>query len=165
MSSEVNLNVETSEVVRGLRRGVEVAPDDANAHLLLGTALAEAGQLAEALGHLQRAVELAPSLVRGHIRLGNHLRELSRTGEAVEAYGRALEIRPAAPTTFSNLVFAMQYDSGISREEIAAAHWEWGGRFGQAGRRFAGEVATLAADGSPGYARELTEALEGLITA
>ncbi len=199
MSSEVNLNVETSEVVRGLWRGVELAPDDANAHLLLGTALAEAGQLAEALGHLQRAVELAPSPVRGHIRPGNLLRELRRTGEAVEAYGRALELRPAdpfilsnlgnawldlsaasraidcyrrsleihpaAPTTFSNLVFAMQYDSGISREEIAAAHWEWGGRFGQAGRRFAGEVATLAADGSPGYARELTEALEGLVTA
>ena len=182
MSSEVNLNVETSEVVPGLRRGVEVAPDDANAHLLLGTALAKAGQLADALGHLQRAVELAPSLVRGHIRLGNHLRELSRTGEAVEAYGRALELRPAdpfilsnlgnawldlsdasraidcyrrsleiypdAPTTFSNLVFAMQYDSGASREEIAAAHREWGGRFGQAGRGFAWEVATLAADGS-----------------
>ena len=181
MSGEVNLNVETSEVVRGLRRGVELAPDDANAHLLLGTALAEAGQLAEALGHLQRAVELAPSLVRGHIRSGNLLREL-RTGEAGEAYGRSLELRPAdpfilsnlgnawldlsaasraidcyrrsleihpaAPTTFSNLVFAMQYDSGISREEIAAAHWEWGGRFGQAGRGFAGEVATLAADGS-----------------
>ena len=181
MSGEVNLNVETSEVVRGLRRGVELAPDDANAHLLLGTALAEAGQLAEALGHLQRAVELAPSLVRGHIRSGNLLREL-RTGEAVEAYGRSLELRPAdpfilsnlgnawldlsaasraidcyrrsleihpaAPTTFSNLVFAMQYDSGISREEIAAAHWEWGGRFGQAGRRFTGEAAALAADGS-----------------
>ena len=175
------MNVETSEVVRGLRRGVELAPDDANAHLLLGTALAEAGQLAEALGHLQRAVELAPSLVRGHIRSGNLLREL-RTGEAVEAYGRSLELRPAdpfilsnlgnagldlgaasraidcyrraleihpdAPTTFSNLVFAMQYDSGVSREEIAAAHREWGGRFGQAGRGFAGEVATLAADGS-----------------
>ncbi len=172
---------ETAGSLPSLRRGVEIAPDAANAHLLLGTALAEAGQLAEALGHLQRAVELAPSLVRGHIRSGNLLREL-RTGEAVEAYGRApglrpadpfilsnlgnawldlsdasraidcyrrsLEIHPAAPTTFSNLVFAMQYDSGISREEIAAAHWEWGGRFGQAGRGFAGEVATLAADGS-----------------
>ena len=156
---------ETSEALPSLRRGIEQSPDDANGHLLLGTALAEAGQLAEALGHLQRAVALDPALVRGHIRLGNLLRELSRTGEAVEAYGRSLELRPAAPTTFSNLVFAMQYDSGISREEIAAAHWEWGGRFGQGGRRFAGEVATLAADGSPGYARELTEALEGLVTA
>ena len=121
MSSEVNLNVETSEVVRGLWRGVELAPDDANAHLLLGTALAEAGQLAEALGHLQRAVELAPSLVRGHIRLGNHLRELSRTGEAVEAYGRALELR------------------GRLRRSPLMDH--------------------------AGYARELTEALEGLVMA
>ena len=55
VSSEVNLNVETSEVVRGLRRGVEVAPDDANAHLLLGTALAEAGQLTGALEGLVTA--------------------------------------------------------------------------------------------------------------
>ena len=114
------MNVETSEVVRGLRRGVELAPDDANAHLLLGTALAEAGQLAEALGHLQRAVELAPSLVRGHIRSGNLLREL-RTGEAVEAYGRALELR------------------GRLRRSPLMDH--------------------------AGYARELTEALEGLVTA
>jgi len=97
------LNVETSEVVRGLRRGVELAPDDANAHLLLGTALAKAGQLADALGHLQRAVELAPSLVRGHIRPGNLLRKLRRTGEAVEAYGRSLELRPADPFILSNL--------------------------------------------------------------
>ena len=81
MSSEVNLNVETSEVVPGLRRGVEVAPDDANAHLLLGTALAE----------------------------------------AVEAYGRALELR------------------GRLRRSPLMDH--------------------------AGYARELTEALEGLVTA
>lgn len=118
MSSVVSLNVETSEVVRGLRRGVEVAPDDANAHLLLGTALAEAGQLADALGHLQRAVELVPSLVRGHIRLGNLLRELSRTGEADV---RALELR------------------GRLRRSPLMDH--------------------------AGYARELTEALEGLVTA
>ena len=112
---------EASESLPSLRRGVELAPDDANAHLLLGTALAEAGQLAEALGHLQRAVELDPSLVRGHIRLGNLLRELSRTGEAVEAYGRALELR------------------GRLRRSPLMDH--------------------------AGYAREFTEALEGLITA
>ena len=101
-------------VVRGLRRGVELAPDDANAHLLLGTALAEAGQL-------QRAVELAPSLVRGHIRPGNLLHELRRTGEAVAAYGRSLELR------------------GRLRRSPLMDH--------------------------AGYARELTEALEGLVTA
>ena len=94
---------ETSESLSSLRRGPELAPDDANGHLLFGTALAEAGQPAEALGYLQRSVELAPSLVRGHIRLGNLLRELSRTGEAVEAYGRALELRPADPFILSNL--------------------------------------------------------------
>ena len=173
---------EHSGSVQELRHRVGQAPDDADARLQLGTALAEAGQLAEALGQLQRSVALDPSLVRGHIRLGNLLRELSRTGEALEAFGRALELRPGdpfilsnlgnawldlseagraidcyrrsleihpdAPTTFSNLVFAMQYDSGIGREEIAAAHRDWGGRFGQAGRGFSGEVATLAADGS-----------------
>ncbi len=85
MSVDENLKVETSEGVRGLRRGVEQNPDDANAHLLLGSALAEAGQPAEALGHLQRSVELDLSLVRGHIRLGNLLREFSRTGEALVA--------------------------------------------------------------------------------
>lgn len=94
---------ETAGSLPSLRRGVEIAPDDANAHLLLGTALAEAGQAAEALGHLQRSVLLDASLVRGHIRLGNLLRELSRTGEAVEAYGRALELRPADPFILSNL--------------------------------------------------------------
>ncbi len=103
MSVDENLKVETSEGVRGLRRGVEQNPDDANAHLLLGSALAEAGQPAEALGHLQRSVELDLSLVRGHIRLGNLLREFSRTGEAVEAYGRALELRPGDPFILSNL--------------------------------------------------------------
>ena len=157
---------EHSGSVQELRHRVGQAPDDADARLQLGTALAEAGQLAEALGQLQRSVALDPSLVRGHIRLGNLLRELSRTGEALEAYGRALELRPSdpfilsnlgnawldlseagraidcyrrsleihpdAPTTFSNLVFAMQYDSGIGREAIAAAHRDWGGRFGQA---------------------------------
>ena len=112
---------ETSEALPSLRRGIEQSPDDANGHLLLGTALAEAGQLAEALGHLQRAVALDPALVRGHTKLSNLLRELSRTGEAVEAYGRALELR------------------GRLRRSPLMDH--------------------------AGYARELTEALEGLVTA
>ena len=94
---------ETSGSLPSLRRGIEQSLDDANGHLLLGTALAEAGQPTEALGHLQRSVALDPALVRGHIRLGNLLRELSRTGEAVEAYGRALELRPGDPFILSNL--------------------------------------------------------------
>ena len=168
---------DSSSSLQSLRRSVGQHPDDASAHLLLGTALAEAGQPVEALGHLQRSVELVPTLVRGHIRLGNLLRELSRTGEAVEAYGRALELRlgdpfilsnlgnawldlseagraidcyrqsieihPDAPATYSNLIFAMQYDSGVSREEIAAAHRDWGVRFGRA----LGQADTSARDG------------------
>jgi predicted O-linked N-acetylglucosamine transferase (SPINDLY family) len=106
---------ENSGSVQSLRREVEQHPDDADARLQLGTALAESGQLAEALGHLQRSVELDPSLVRGHIRLGNLLRELSRTGEAVEAYGCALELRPGDPFILSNLGNAWLDLSEISR--------------------------------------------------
>ncbi len=94
---------ESSDSLQSLRRSVGQHPDDASTHLLLGIALAEAGQPVEALGHLQRSVELGPLMVRGHIRLGNLLRELSRTGEAVEAYGRALELRPGDPFILSNL--------------------------------------------------------------
>ena len=133
MSVDENLKVETSEGVRGLRRGVEQNPDDANAHLLLGSALAEAGQPAEALGHLQRSVELDLSLVRGHIRLGNLLREFSRTGEALVARATGWF---EAPERLAKLVDGLR---GRLQRSPLMDHAE--------------------------YARELTEALEGIVTA
>ena len=84
------------DAVPHLRRACEAYPDAAKIHLLLGQALSQLAEEAQALRCYQRAVAVDARLVDGWAGLGACLRALGRFPEAAKAYERALAIDPQA---------------------------------------------------------------------
>jgi tetratricopeptide (TPR) repeat protein len=77
------------------RRWVETSPTRANAHYLLGTALARRGEVAEALSALRNATRLAPMHAAAHYNTGVLLAAQGRRGEAAEEMRAALRADPS----------------------------------------------------------------------
>lgn len=95
------------------------------AHLNLGTALAEAGQVEESLPHLQRALELKPRFPETLNSLGNVLNRLGRSHEALPLLEQAVRIQPRfaeAHNTLGTTLMALERaDEGIAAFRRALA--------------------------------------------
>jgi tetratricopeptide (TPR) repeat protein len=70
---------DASSALRWFNKAIEIAPDFAEAHLILGQTLGELGQYQEAADHLQKAIAFAPAnwdarllLIDSWIKLGDH---------------------------------------------------------------------------------------------
>ena len=116
------------------------------AHLNLGTALAEQGNLAEAMDHYDAALRINPNLAIAHFNLGNGLLAQGRRAEAVSQYRAALRINPSYASAHYNLGVVMAGE-GMSAEAIehfseavrikpdfAKAHVAWGLALSREGR-------------------------------
>jgi tetratricopeptide (TPR) repeat protein len=88
------------------------------AHLNLGYALGERGDLEGARRHFERALELRPQSPRAHVGLGNVLVSSGRADEAVVQYREALAMDPESQHALANLGLALA-GQGRSDEAIA----------------------------------------------
>jgi serine/threonine-protein kinase len=77
---------------RALRRGVELSPNDAQAHYFLGSFLFLEGVRPEALPYLQRSLEIEPLNGMGWLALGSAHLGLFNLAEAQYAFGRCLDL-------------------------------------------------------------------------
>lgn len=77
-----------------LKRTVELAPHDAQAHGNLGNAWQTAGKLDEAMASYLRALEIDPDFPEAHNNLGSVLRVLDRPEEAQDSFRKAIALRP-----------------------------------------------------------------------
>ena len=91
------------EAVALLRSAVRVRPADADARLLLGSLLAEAGETAEAIAHLREGVRLRPMDAMAHNALGEALRDVSDFGAAGAEFRRAVQQDPRFAQARENL--------------------------------------------------------------
>jgi eukaryotic-like serine/threonine-protein kinase len=94
--------------VAKFRKDVERNPRDARAHLRLGEALREKGQLDEAIGHLRKATELNPGDANAHNSLGTAWHARGRPDEAVRCYRKAIELDPKLAMARYNLGSALR---------------------------------------------------------
>lgn len=78
-------------------------PRHVDARYMLGTLLAEGGQLEEALAHLKSAASLQPSSPMIQTNLGNVYLKLDKLDQAKDCYQRALKHNPRMPETLFNL--------------------------------------------------------------
>jgi Flp pilus assembly protein TadD len=78
-----------AQAVSAFRRALAITPDWAEAHSLLGSALARSGNLREAEEELRKAVQLQPDYAEGWYFLGEFLKSHGKDQEAQEAFAKA----------------------------------------------------------------------------
>ncbi len=78
-------------------RATELAPDDAEAHDLLGWALYLNGDSEGAMGALSRALELDPGLASAHYHIGLVQARRGDSEAARQAFARAIALDPGGP--------------------------------------------------------------------
>lgn len=81
-------------IEQSYRRGLELDPADAEAHLQFGNFLAKRGRSDEALAQFRAALELDPLSPNVSSRLGQELMGAGRTDEGLELLRRTVELDP-----------------------------------------------------------------------
>ena len=100
----------TVESLATMRKSVQLAPQDAQAHTNLGLTLKELGKLEEAEASHADAIALEPNFSKAHYNLGNTLKELGRLQDAEASYIRATALKP-------NFIEA-HFNLGITQKEL-----------------------------------------------
>jgi tetratricopeptide (TPR) repeat protein len=108
------------EAVETYLRVAELAPDWIEAHINLGVAYYQLGQLSDAGAAFRRAVHLDPMSGISHYNLGCTLEELGEFEEAIEHLQRAARAMPAHADVHFNLALAHE-KCGERRQ--AREHW------------------------------------------
>jgi Flp pilus assembly protein TadD len=86
-----------------LRAEIRTHPANADARLLLGGLLAEAGETAEAISHLREGVRLRPRAAIAHNALGEALTDAGDNAAARDAFRKAVELDPRFAQARENL--------------------------------------------------------------
>ncbi len=77
---------------RAIQSAIQLAPDDGEAHLLLGQFRLMTGDPRAAVGALDTAIELAPTLGAAHYYRGLALQAVGRSNDAQQAFIRAADL-------------------------------------------------------------------------
>ncbi len=99
---------------------IDVNPDDALAHLNMGSALLEIpGRGPDAISEYQKALRIYPDYAEAHNNLGAILLQSGRTTEALAEYQAAVRLDPDYPDAHSNLGGALARIPGRLAEAVA----------------------------------------------
>jgi Flp pilus assembly protein TadD len=90
-----------------LETAVRISPRRADAHNMLGLALATTGRFAEATAQYRMALEIQPDLASARFNLANDLMKSGRLEEAIAAYRRVLASEPDFATVRQRLAQAL----------------------------------------------------------
>lgn len=118
------LQLQGKDALAVLRRTVELAPHDAEAHSSLGNALQGARQYQAAIASYQQALALQPEFAEAHSNLGGALQALGQLAEAADSYRRAIAARPGyalAHFNLGNILLALDDAAGATQSYQHAA--------------------------------------------
>jgi tetratricopeptide (TPR) repeat protein len=114
------------KAISAARKALELDPDLADAHALLGDMQQDQWHWAEAEAEFKRALDLKPNAAAAHLGLANWLLCQGRTEEALVWSRRARELDPLGATGLSNgwiLFNARRYDEAIGElRSVLAVH-------------------------------------------
>ncbi|NHZ44487.1 tetratricopeptide repeat protein [Massilia aquatica] len=126
------------ELQASYERLLKLLPDNIEAHLRLGHALRDGGQLPNALGSYLAVLALQPEHAEAYSNLGDTLKLMGNLDEAQVCYVKALEIDPRFAEVHNNLgsLYQQQEQWALSAEhfeaavalqpDLAAAHYNLG---------------------------------------
>lgn len=104
--------------VQALRHAIEIKPRDLSAHYMLGTALAEAGEVEEAKSIYQTCLRIKPNFYLAAIALGDLLTEQGQLVDAEKQYRLAGKMAPKADT---QSLHASAFFAGYILEDFSRA--------------------------------------------
>ena len=104
-----------------MQRSVELAPQDAEAHVNLGIMLLRLGRFSEAAASCNQAIIVSPQHSRAHYNLGITLKEMGRSDEAVTSFEKAIALKPDLAEVYSDLGQTLK---ALGRIEEAEAYFK-----------------------------------------
>ncbi|MGO9244994.1 MAG: tetratricopeptide repeat protein [Verrucomicrobiia bacterium] len=110
-----------NEALAYAQRGIEIAPQDCEAHVILGRVLFQLGRLQEAIGQDEQALQINPDYSEAHNNLGITLEQTGKIEEAIAHYEQALRFNPDYAEAHNNLGIDLAQTGKI---EEAIAHYE-----------------------------------------
>jgi protein O-GlcNAc transferase len=108
------------------QHATKLKPDSAPGWYNYGLTLSLFGRPADALPCHERALAVEPGYALARFGRAQALHQMHRMAEAVEDYGKFLELQPGHHEAMSYRLFALHSLEGVSREELFAAHVEFG---------------------------------------
>lgn len=108
---------------KSYRKALDISPDDPGLHVQLAVALAQRGQVAEALDHIDEAKNLDPASPAAHLAEGRLSHEEGAIPEAEAAYARAAAVAPDDPYVHlgTGVFFAQEADWDKAEEALERA--------------------------------------------
>lgn len=131
--------------VQELEAAVEIAPNDAHAAHLLGSALEQAGRLTEAVDEYRRALEIRPVFREAELNLG---RALFRNGARERGANRVREVLSADSSVTEAYLLMGMFEQAAGRPGRAASVYATGLRNASFDRRIAIRLAWIFATSS-----------------
>ena len=113
----------TNQAIALLREVLRKKPDNADAHLLLGTALALVPERSEALKELQKAVDLQPKSAMAYFALGTAQARFAEFEAARKMFEKAIQLDPIFADAHVSLamILAQQKELALAREYLVRA--------------------------------------------
>jgi protein O-GlcNAc transferase len=115
-----------AEAVTCHQHATKLKPDCASGWYNFGLTLSLFGRPADALQCHERGLAAEPAYALARFGRAQALHQTHRMAEAVEDYGKFLELQPDHHEARSYRLFALHSLEGVSREEVFAAHVEFG---------------------------------------
>ncbi|MES2354466.1 MAG: tetratricopeptide repeat protein [Pseudomonadota bacterium] len=100
------------------RQILQMQPNDADAHHLLGVIAIQVGKSEVAIELIGKALKLRPDFPEAYINLGNALSDQNRLDEAIACYRQAIKFKSDAAEAHNNLGMALR-DQGKLSDAIA----------------------------------------------
>ncbi|WP_219135507.1 tetratricopeptide repeat protein [Janthinobacterium sp. UMAB-60] len=116
------LQLQGKDALPALHKTVDLAPDDAEAHLHLGNAQLAIGQLDLAVGSYVRALEIQPAFTEAFSRLGDALQAQGHLPEAADCYREVLKMDPAHAVAHMGLGDILQLQRQFKAAETSYRH-------------------------------------------
>ncbi|MGD1019647.1 MAG: tetratricopeptide repeat protein [Verrucomicrobiia bacterium] len=121
LATELSDQERAGEALPYAQRGVDIAPQVCEAHVILGHVLGQLGRFPEAIRQEEQALQINPYSASANFSSGWILVRLGKVREAVEHYEQALRITPDDAVAHNNLANALLREGKVSE---AIRHYE-----------------------------------------
>lgn len=117
------LQAQGKNALPALQRTIQLLPDDADAHNILGNALQQLGKLEDAAESFRAALAIRPDFVNAEHSLGNVLSSLGQLNSAANCFRHILAIKPDSGSAHIILGDILQ---DLDQLEESASHFQRG---------------------------------------